>query len=85
MASLSFERDSSFFILVAFITFDILLVSLTAGSITIFLYLKVGLPAIHSVIEPAAYKKACTNLTQTSYSIPKNLLTFLTNTSVINK
>ncbi len=41
--------------LVAFITFDILHKSLTAGSITIFLYLKVGLPAIHSVIEPAAY------------------------------
>lgn len=58
MASPSFERDSAFFILVAFITFDILLVSLTAGSITIFLYLKVGLPAIHSVIEPAAYKKS---------------------------
>ncbi|MCR4343154.1 MAG: hypothetical protein NUV44_00175, partial [Candidatus Scalindua sp.] len=34
------------FILVAFITFDILQKTLTAGSITIFLYLKVGLPAI---------------------------------------
>jgi len=50
----------SIFMLVAFITFDILQKSNAAGSITIFLHLKVGLPAIHSVIEPAAYKKACT-------------------------
>jgi hypothetical protein len=39
----------------------------------------------YSVIEPAAFKKVGINLTQTTYPIPKNLLAFLTNTSVIIK